>query len=368
MPDRPLREGIKTSVAMTQVNWFGQVLYLRLLVTVDDFGRYDARPAILRAYLFPLDSDKVRDAEVSRGLADCEKAGLLRVYGSSDRPVLVIEKWRNKPRAKKSKWPQPPAGIEAWRVVDANGNAAPGTKENANDNAAECLKSMQIASNCEQMHSDASACPQLQADAPETETETEIPPKSPKGDEPLEFPAALDTERFRAKWAEYEAHRRESRYKKLTERSVRMQLASLADHGEAIAIAAIDLTMANGWRGIFPEKVAEMRSRPGNPPARLSNAMPSEPSPDRLPAMVASWAQELNTYLMLEPNADARKRAQDDGWAVDTWNTAIARLAGHKAQERAFFERVRGGLTDGQWQRMQALMDEINQQAAKEAA
>ena len=51
MPDRIVRQGILTSDRVNQLDWGAECFYRRLMSIVDDYGRYDARPAVLRAQL-----------------------------------------------------------------------------------------------------------------------------------------------------------------------------------------------------------------------------------------------------------------------------------------------------------------------------
>lgn len=84
-----------------------QVFYDWLLTVVDDYGRFDARPAILRAEVFPLLLDLVREADVQRCLDSCETAGLVRLYKHDGRPYLEVLDFRQRMRAAKSKYPAP---------------------------------------------------------------------------------------------------------------------------------------------------------------------------------------------------------------------------------------------------------------------
>ena len=68
--------------------------------------------------------------------------------------------------------------------------------------------------------------------------------------EPAQIPPTLDTPEFREAWREYIAHRRDLRHR-LTPRSARMQLRKLAAIGPERAVAAIEHSIANGYRGIF---------------------------------------------------------------------------------------------------------------------
>lgn len=71
----------------------------------------------------------------------------------------------------------------------------------------------------------------------------------------FEIPAKLDTPAFREAWAEWEGHRQESG-KKMTARSARMAVKRLSVWGVERAIAAIEYSIAQGYRGIFEDPSA----------------------------------------------------------------------------------------------------------------
>jgi len=130
MPNRVLKESICTSDDMAALTWFEQALFTRLIVTVDDYGRTDARASIIKGRLFPLDD--VKPAEIEKGLKHMEELGMVRLYSVSGKPYLLLTAWtkHQQPRAKISKFPAP---------------------EDA----------------CNQLQADASNCKQMQADAPD---------------------------------------------------------------------------------------------------------------------------------------------------------------------------------------------------------
>lgn len=79
------------------------------------------------------------------------------------------------------------------------------------------------------------------------------PPTPPKAaNEADQFPASLDTPEFKAAWGEWREHRKQIR-KPLTPMSARKGLAQCEAMGAARAIAAINRSIANGWRGIFED-------------------------------------------------------------------------------------------------------------------
>lgn len=115
MPNRILREGIIKSPRMAALvkdaGWFGEVFYRRLISVVDDYGRHNADPELLRPELFPRQLTTVRETDISRLLAACEKAGLLRLYKGVNKgePLLELKDFRQQTRSE-SKWDPPPAG------------------------------------------------------------------------------------------------------------------------------------------------------------------------------------------------------------------------------------------------------------------
>lgn len=109
MPNRILREGILTSERVNLLSWEEEVFYRRLMSVVDDFGRYSAHPSLLRAALYPLKLDTVRDANMERLLTSVEQARLVRVYEVAGKRFLEMLDFKQQVRAKDSKYPPPPS-------------------------------------------------------------------------------------------------------------------------------------------------------------------------------------------------------------------------------------------------------------------
>lgn len=108
MPDRIIRADILTSESVDQLSWQAEVFYRRLMSVADDFGRYEGRPSILRAAMYPLKLDKVSEPDVVKWLGECSKAGLVRKYTVDGKEYIEISKFRQRLRAMKSKYPPPP--------------------------------------------------------------------------------------------------------------------------------------------------------------------------------------------------------------------------------------------------------------------
>lgn len=113
MPNRILKESICTSETIAELSWFEEVLFYRLIVSADDFGRYDARPAIIKGRLFPLSGVTVK--QISDALNKLASVGIVILYGIDGHGYLQISTWERhqSPRAKKSKYPSPPDNLQA---------------------------------------------------------------------------------------------------------------------------------------------------------------------------------------------------------------------------------------------------------------
>jgi len=106
MPTRYLKPGVRDSESIDSLTSQAENLFYRLLVTVDDFGRFDARPAMIKANCFPI-KDSVSINKCKDLLDELEINELITVYVVSGKNILQMSKWDNVPRAKESKYPAP---------------------------------------------------------------------------------------------------------------------------------------------------------------------------------------------------------------------------------------------------------------------
>lgn len=107
MPNRILRDGILTSEPVASLSWAAEVFYRRLMSVADDHGRFHGIPKLIRAACYPLQIDKVSDADIGKWLTECVTAALVSVYPAADgKRYIQIEKFGQQVRAR-SKFPEP---------------------------------------------------------------------------------------------------------------------------------------------------------------------------------------------------------------------------------------------------------------------
>lgn len=128
MPNRILRDWTD-SFAVNELDAQAERFFVRLIMKADDFGRFHADTRLLKANLFPLLSE-TRDTDISRWIAACEKAGLLRCYvDDRSRSYLEIVNFRQRTRQSESKFPPP-------RSQSQSGDGQAAVKRQSNDSQA----------------------------------------------------------------------------------------------------------------------------------------------------------------------------------------------------------------------------------------
>lgn len=110
MPNRILKESVCYSDNVNTLSLFQENMFFRLIVNCDDYGRMDARPAVVKAKLYPLKDyrlDQIEDA-----LQALSSAELVILYKVDGKPFLQMRTWDKHQtiRAKKSKYPSPQDG------------------------------------------------------------------------------------------------------------------------------------------------------------------------------------------------------------------------------------------------------------------
>ena len=108
MPNRILKESVCASDSVNKLSWFEEVLFYRLIVNCDDYGRFDGRVSIIKNRLFPL-KENLTGKTVAEAISKLESAGLVALYEFEGKPYLYLPGWNDHQnvRAKKSKYPEP---------------------------------------------------------------------------------------------------------------------------------------------------------------------------------------------------------------------------------------------------------------------
>jgi hypothetical protein len=116
MPNRVIRDGILDSRTVNSLTDSGEIFYRRLMSVVDDYGRFEADPELLRARCFPRSLDRWTLSRVSDALSDVSHVTdmdgkpLVLVYQVGTKKYLEIQRFDQRLRIKKARHPAPSDG------------------------------------------------------------------------------------------------------------------------------------------------------------------------------------------------------------------------------------------------------------------
>lgn len=130
MPNRMLRDWT-LSEKMNALHPLAERFFTRLIMKVDDYGCFYADTRILKSNLFPLLLDNVREADLTRWMAECQKAGLVVLYENAGKKYLQILDFRQRLDRAKSKYPLPQDVTDSQEVVN---DWPPELEQNLNTN------------------------------------------------------------------------------------------------------------------------------------------------------------------------------------------------------------------------------------------
>ena len=108
MPNRIIKESIARSEKISNLTDFQFRLWVHLITYVDDFGRGDARPAIIKGSCFPF-RERLANKDIEKGIAELADAGCVGLYKVDGKPYLYLPNWdeHQRMRNKVSKFPSP---------------------------------------------------------------------------------------------------------------------------------------------------------------------------------------------------------------------------------------------------------------------
>lgn len=118
MPNRVIREGLIDSDKLSEVGWAEQVLFIRLMLLADDFGRFDGRPEIIYSRCYPMDMERVRLSDVKKWVKRLLEMKLVLNYKVENKLYLLIPNFKQRLRIQKSKYPCPLEDIEELMSVN----------------------------------------------------------------------------------------------------------------------------------------------------------------------------------------------------------------------------------------------------------
>ena len=139
MPNRILKESICRSEEIDSLSWFEEVLFYRLIVTCDDYGRYDGRAKVIKGTCFPLKD--ITEKDIDKALSKLSAVGLVKIYEIQEKPYLQLITWgeHQRIRNQKSKYPEYDPKCDILLTIDSKRQ-----QEQENDSNCEQNQSEQV--------------------------------------------------------------------------------------------------------------------------------------------------------------------------------------------------------------------------------
>ncbi len=255
MPNRVIKESIKSNEQIDSLTWFEEVLFYRLIVTADDYGCVDGRITLLKSELFPLKENVTKKA-VSDAVEKLASVGLLCKYTVSGKPYLFFPTWEKHQRLRNKRRKYPAPTEENLSVI---------CQSNDSQMTASCL--------------------------PESESEYESNPNRtpynpPKGDAFADF-AGEDQVLFEALKA-FEESRKKKR-NPMTPRAKELLVDKLVKSPKEDWVQMLDNATLRGWSSVYPLKPEEKQQ-----PTEVFRSGPVF-SDERLERLKAREAANANT-------------------------------------------------------------------------
>ena len=109
MPNRIIKETIRTSKSVNSLSDFQFRLWMYLITYVDDYGCGSADPELLKGLVFPRRKG-VTEAQIRDALTALANTGMVILYESDGEPYFYFPNWSEHQRvqSKKRKFPEPP--------------------------------------------------------------------------------------------------------------------------------------------------------------------------------------------------------------------------------------------------------------------
>lgn len=115
MPNRMLRDWTYSDKINT-ISVHAERFFIRLIMKVDDYGIFYANTSLLKANLFPLLLDSIRETDITRWMAECQKAGIVLLYESQGKRYVQICEFKQRLDKARIKYPLPENGTSLTTV------------------------------------------------------------------------------------------------------------------------------------------------------------------------------------------------------------------------------------------------------------
>lgn len=139
MPNRMIKETIRTSKTVGSMTDFQFRLWTYLITYVDDYGRGSADAVLIKGFCFSR-RKRVSESDIENGLAELAGMGCIHLYSVDGESYFYFPNWGEHQRiqTKKSKYPEPPPEtMNSQKSTVSHRESPPETKPNQTNTLAQ---------------------------------------------------------------------------------------------------------------------------------------------------------------------------------------------------------------------------------------
>lgn len=129
MPQRFLRPGLTTSTRFNSAGWQAQSLYVRLITLVDDYGRFESHPMLLKSLAFPFNPE-ITCEQMLWLCEELQTNDLAVFYEVGGKGYLQLSRWQEKARSH-SKFPEFNGGACKQLLANVSKCSAPSSSSSS---------------------------------------------------------------------------------------------------------------------------------------------------------------------------------------------------------------------------------------------
>lgn len=133
MPNRIIKESIRTSKTVNNMTDFQFRLWVYLITYVDDYGRGSADPELLKGFVFPR-RKRASESDIEKALAELAGMGCIHLYKVDGESYFCFPNWSDHQRiqTKRSKFPEPPKTDTSQESTVGHGEPPSESESNPN--------------------------------------------------------------------------------------------------------------------------------------------------------------------------------------------------------------------------------------------
>lgn len=233
---RNIKPGFFDNETLAECSFQARLLFVALWQLADCDGLVEDRPRRIKSHAFPYDDVDCDDC--AQQLAD---RGFIVRYTVGETKVIAIPEFKKHQKPHKNELS---SGLpKSGKNPNSSGKSPNGSRTNRTKSRTVRDKNRSLMNDERGMRND--ECGKMK-------DECSVPDELPK---------SLDTDSFRAAWTSWKEFRLSKR-KPISEQGAAAQLKQLEPLGASKAIECINVSIANDYQGLFPERVSNAH-RPG---------------------------------------------------------------------------------------------------------